>query len=564
MHVHVNYPRLLYYFLNAKDNNGQTPAFVCDFDMIDMLLKYDADFLIKDNKYDEPFLYMFRSFANSIINALSKLRPDFDLISTFPGVKSSFLTFVKLIDMKHTFPLAIYIGNLELIKDLIKEGLNVNEISTERYTPLCYAVYYNKFNICKYLIQCGADVNYYHEEFNIIDLAVVNSGIEYVKLLMLNGARISKKTFEYIIIKNDIEMLKYIVNSGYGVNRNSGTQPLIAAIYDDNLSMYIISKKANLNTIDINGDAALHHALRNKYFEIVKLLFDKGSNIKIKNKQLCSGIEALYYHAACVIIGLIHRINALENLLIQHLILFITISYNNNERTRFNGMKRIFEILTLHYVQSNPDSKGKLNEIMNNPYIKLILTKIDTEFYDLLIQVLSNSISYQQCFNIITKKKQINHVSLDYDLSMHTYTTKTNFVYYKGIYVDMIIVYRYKNCTILDFLTKEGYNHKTEKGNTIVHILVMTNNTSYIGKMYSLGIDFNICNNIGWSPSFIAKINCNNEYENSYMIKDEPEFDYFGNNTEYYKGSNLFNTTDFLSKTFTEFSKHFQANILTN
>ena len=66
-------------------------------------------------------------------------------------------------------------NNLDIIKLLIEEGLNINEWGICGHTPLHYHVKNGNFDIVKYLLSKGADVN----KKNIYDDNVIDDALEW-------------------------------------------------------------------------------------------------------------------------------------------------------------------------------------------------------------------------------------------------------------------------------------------------------------------------------------------------------------------------------------------------
>ncbi len=89
-------------------------------------------------------------------------------------------------------------GNLTEIKAYIQSGANINE-QDPRYgrTPLMNAIANHKIEAAKYLIQAGANVNikdpYYGYDALIIAVEMGNDGLEFIDLLLDNGADINSE-----------------------------------------------------------------------------------------------------------------------------------------------------------------------------------------------------------------------------------------------------------------------------------------------------------------------------------------------------------------------------------
>lgn len=82
----------------------------------------------------------------------------------------------------------IYKGNIEGIKDLLDKGSDPNEVSFYGYTPLMYAIAYKSINMITLLLQYGADINMENTKANITPLQYAREKKDIVEFLLLNGA----------------------------------------------------------------------------------------------------------------------------------------------------------------------------------------------------------------------------------------------------------------------------------------------------------------------------------------------------------------------------------------
>ncbi len=91
------------------------------------------------------------------------------------------------------------------------------------------------------------------------------------------------------IIKGDIEIVKYLVSEGAGVNQrdSSNEAPLIIAIKEEKLDMiaYLISQGADVNLTVYFNDSPLHKAAGRGKLAIVKLLVSHGAELNFKNNH---------------------------------------------------------------------------------------------------------------------------------------------------------------------------------------------------------------------------------------------------------------------------------------
>jgi len=135
--------------------------------------------------------------------------------------------------------------DLKAISELIANGQNINTTFKRHETLLHYAVEYGKFDIVKFLVEQGADMN-------------------------IQG--ILKSTPLLIAIS--------------GAWRN------------DSIAEYLINKGANLNIVGLHGSTALRESIGNggygQNFKIFKLLIEKGADINFQCNECCNRTVLLY------------------------------------------------------------------------------------------------------------------------------------------------------------------------------------------------------------------------------------------------------------------------------
>jgi hypothetical protein len=121
---------------------------------------------------------------------------------------------------------AVTNGNLDLVKSLVENGVDVNKLDNDMYTPLFYAVENNQYEIAEYLLEHGADPNADYtvtlgpgQSVPIIDVALYHDNIEMIDLLLKYGAYqnnvkdyYNTKMYEYIHNSNFINAEELILN----------------------------------------------------------------------------------------------------------------------------------------------------------------------------------------------------------------------------------------------------------------------------------------------------------------------------------------------------------------
>ncbi|GIK60429.1 MAG: hypothetical protein HND39_12060 [Ignavibacteriota bacterium] len=104
-------------------------------------------------------------------------------------------------------------GNLELLKERIKAGGDINYLDQQFGSALSEAIRTSKLEIIDYLIQNGVDVNAsYYDDFGPLEIALRNPEFHIVYKLLCAGARLKKKTRPYYKLRMEeciLEIKKY-------------------------------------------------------------------------------------------------------------------------------------------------------------------------------------------------------------------------------------------------------------------------------------------------------------------------------------------------------------------
>ncbi|WP_297206376.1 ankyrin repeat domain-containing protein [uncultured Brachyspira sp.] len=198
-------------------------------------------------------------------------------------MKLSFIILVLIIsntllsaDFKGGFFSAVHSGNINLVEEYIKMGINVNIQDDMKRTALMIAMYKNDMKIAKLLIDNDANVNIQDNKFNSPFLYACEKG--YINIL--------KIMYKNADTKNSVNI--------YGANA------LILACENGHLEttkLLLENTDINVNHIDnLSRTALLEITIFGKdtinYVEIVKLLLQYGADKNIKDNK---GHDALYY-----------------------------------------------------------------------------------------------------------------------------------------------------------------------------------------------------------------------------------------------------------------------------
>lgn len=79
-------------------------------------------------------------------------------------------------------------GTYNSVKKLIDKGADINKQNIGGFTPLMFAIWYDRIDIIKLLIESGANLDIQSDDGNYsLYLACFNGNLEIVKLLLENG-----------------------------------------------------------------------------------------------------------------------------------------------------------------------------------------------------------------------------------------------------------------------------------------------------------------------------------------------------------------------------------------
>ena len=227
--------------------------------------------------------------------------------------------------------IAVEKNQLSATKFLLENGAYPDITDKENDTPLMRAMYYNRPEIAKLLIEYGANVNTSYNDDFVLTWATFNNYTDIVRLLIEKGANIECYnpvgcTPLIIASYGNYEICEFLIQNGADVNaRRSKTSnkdwtSLMYASYYSKLdimnlllengalidirtpslhSAYLIAAQygtpdavellinngAELNCTDSDGDSALICAAKYEQTDIIKLLIEYGVDINIRNKD---------------------------------------------------------------------------------------------------------------------------------------------------------------------------------------------------------------------------------------------------------------------------------------
>ncbi len=188
--------------------------------------------------------------------------------------------------------------SVDICKLLIDKGADVNVKTKDQWTPLHFAVRSGSFQVCEFLIRMGAGVNAQTTDL-LTPLQLTYDCIcwdrkEIIKLLIDSGAHndctdlnyfIDKKTDLHAVAqRGSTEIGAYLIDNGADIEAldNRRRTPLHIACTWDNVDVakLLVENGANLEALDESGRTPLHLACQWDNADVAKLLIDKGANIE--------------------------------------------------------------------------------------------------------------------------------------------------------------------------------------------------------------------------------------------------------------------------------------------
>lgn len=165
-----------------------------------------------------------------------------------------------------TMAKAIYYENKKKVKEYIQSGrIDINKPGASGFTYLLYAIFLERYDIVRVLLELGADPN---------QLSVVKHP----------DGSIEKLTPLVCVCRNhwySIKYIKLLVEKGANVNDTIVSPPLVTCIMnsgkDQKKVRYLIENGANIN--QVFGDyTPMQHAVLGGRLDLVDLLWSYGAN----------------------------------------------------------------------------------------------------------------------------------------------------------------------------------------------------------------------------------------------------------------------------------------------
>ncbi|XP_057322614.1 putative ankyrin repeat protein RF_0381 [Microplitis mediator] len=154
----------------------------------------------------------------------------------------------KTFDINNSLHIAIIQNNYEKIKNLIENGVDINDTSYFKKTPLTVAAEENNKPV--------------------------------VELLLKNGTKPEEATIFAAVKNNNLELFKTLIDTVY-ISLNVLTELMKKVFYTDEYNISLFTRRYNVNRVN-RDSGALQLPTSRKYEEFIKLLIKKGVDVNYK------------------------------------------------------------------------------------------------------------------------------------------------------------------------------------------------------------------------------------------------------------------------------------------
>ena len=223
----------------------------------------------------KPNTYSVCVLANAIVTVNYESPAKID-IETTEDIKQAEQTFIS----------AAECGDRELIKLLLKQGININCTNSDGATALMLAVFNSHHNIASFLIKNQIDVNTQDQGgFNALMLAceAQSAHINTIKQIIEKGANINSESNRSSTAlmaaakSGHLDIVKLLVDKGAEINATNTDHNITSLIWAANeghidIVKHLLEKGADTKILTHNNYTAATIAKENGHYSIVNLL----------------------------------------------------------------------------------------------------------------------------------------------------------------------------------------------------------------------------------------------------------------------------------------------------
>ncbi|MFC1781263.1 ankyrin repeat domain-containing protein [Planctomycetota bacterium] len=287
--------------INVKINRGQTLLHMAsergDKEIAELLIENGADINAKNNAGGSSLHSAVMSGHKNIVELFIEAGADVNIISNSGDTpldiaqgrgQNEIVELLLSHSAGRSLVGAISSGDIEEIKRLISEGVDLNVTSGLNQSPLHMAIERGNKEVVELLIENGADVNIVSNVGTTpLDIAQEIGNTEIAELLLEHSAR---RSLVGAISSGDIEEVKRLISEGVDVNpmnQFGESTPIFNAALAGNLPIVelLIENGADVNAKNITGMTPLHLACQSGHELVVEFLIESGADVNVINQM---------------------------------------------------------------------------------------------------------------------------------------------------------------------------------------------------------------------------------------------------------------------------------------
>ena len=198
-------------------------------------------------------------------------------------------------------------GDLDKVKSLLKQGVDINTVYDNGDTGLILASTNGHVDVVEFLIKSGINIEAVNQRGKTsLMLASQDGNIEIVKLLIKSGADVNAKdeneetALKWASEYGTLEVLNILLKSGADIKGKSAYAALQSAVFGRRTDYVkaLIDAGVNVNRVPVDeGLTVLMWASSEGSFDIVKILVTAGADVNLKIK---TGYTALMAGSVCI------------------------------------------------------------------------------------------------------------------------------------------------------------------------------------------------------------------------------------------------------------------------
>ncbi|WP_025771383.1 ankyrin repeat domain-containing protein [Thioalkalivibrio sp. HK1] len=174
-------------------------------------------------------------------------------------------------------------GDITLVRNMLDADCEVNEGDDHKKTPLHYAIYWNRSETARVLIDAGVDID---------------TVADYGETALITASTYSDSMTSIDRLRR-LYIMRMLLDAGAKVDIRGDlgrTALIVAANTDDIAVRMLLEAKADVEAIDEFGYSALRNAAMNNHTANVRLLLEAGANAKVIDGKLRPLTLAVAYY----------------------------------------------------------------------------------------------------------------------------------------------------------------------------------------------------------------------------------------------------------------------------